>query len=103
MSADLDLVPPFKHGELLTIQRQVDGKNVMMFVRVTDPCSLYVNRLSSSKKPEARLTINGWIKSWGESPYADGRVENQRQAINRLLKHLQEHCTDEECQHRIGE
>jgi hypothetical protein len=99
MGQELDLLPAFKDGEILTIQRTVDGKNVMMVVVVQEPCSIGIHD-GTTKKPIARLTVNGWMRVWGESSYADGRVERQRVAIDRLVNHLIKHCTDPDCPHR---
>lgn len=85
-----ELLPEFKEGETLIIQRNVNGKNVLMTVVVKDPCSLSPDRMVLT----ARMGI------WGESPYADGRVETQRRSIDRLLNHLLEHCTDPDCPSR---
>ena len=98
MASDIKLLAPFEEGEIVTIQRTVDGQNVLMVVVVRDPCSL--SSQGTTKKPEARVTLNGWSQTWGVSTYADARVERQRQSIERLLAHLQVHCVDAECPHR---
>lgn len=72
---DPSLLPLFQAGELLTIQRDVRGQNVLMQVEVREPSSIGPNTM--------RLTAN--MKLWGVSSYADGRVEMQRRSINRLV------------------
>lgn len=74
------LLPLFTPGELLTIQRTVNGQNVLMFVEAMDPCSIGARG----------LTLKARIKRFGVSSYADGRVETQRQSIDRLMLRLNE-------------
>lgn len=92
LAGDKSLLPVFKAGEALTIQRTVDGKNVLMSVIVTDPCSLSARR----------MTLTAVVRQWGVSSYADGRVANQAASIARLLKHLQAHCWSADCPHRTA-
>jgi hypothetical protein len=97
LSRELDLIPPFVDGETLTIQRSVNGQNVLMIVVVREPCSLAPPK---AKKDNARIMLNGWVPNWGVSAYADARVSRQAASIERLLTHLQKHCMDNECPHR---
>ena len=98
MSNEVDLLAPFKDGEVVTIQRTVGGKNVLMVVTIQDPCSLSAQ--GSPERLTARVTLNGWSRVWGVSHYADARVERQAQSINRLLAHVQAHCMNPDCRHR---
>lgn len=95
MANEMDLLPPFSDGEMLTIQRavKVGGKmrNVLIHVLVL-PDKSWVNN--------SRLFVEAQVSSWGESSYADGRVATQAASITRLTNHLQEHCTDPDCPHR---
>ena len=77
---DLDLIPVFAEGEILLIQRTVSHKNVLMVVEVRNPCTLTADR----------MVLTAVVKNWGISPYADGRIQNQRDTIDRLMKLLQE-------------
>lgn len=86
-----ELLPEFKEGETLTIQRNVNGKNVLMTVIVSEKCCI----LSLD-----RMVLTARMGIWSESPYADGRVDTQRRSIDRLLYHLLEHCTDPACPSR---
>jgi len=76
LQGDPDLLPVFRAGENLTIQRDVKGQNVLMVVEARDPCSL---------GPHMML-LRATMKTWGVSSYADGRVAAQRDSIDRLLK-----------------
>lgn len=73
------LLPPFMAGESLTIQRNVDGKNVLMVVAAQDPCAL---------GPRAMI-LRATPKMWGVSSYADGRVDRQQRSITRLVEERQ--------------
>jgi hypothetical protein len=70
------LLPVFKPGEELTIQRSVDGQNVLMFVQAVDPCSIGRNG----------LILKARMRKYGVSSYADGRVETQYRTITRLME-----------------
>lgn len=70
-----NLLPLFKAGETLVIQRTVEGENVLMWVEVVDPCSI---------SPSA-MNLRAKILKYGTSAYADGRVDNQKRALDRLM------------------
>ena len=76
LQGDPDLLPVFRAGETLTIQRDVKGRNVLMVVEARDPCSL---------GPHMML-LRATMKTWGVSSYADGRVAAQRDSIDRFVK-----------------
>lgn len=76
MARERELLPLFTEGEALTIQRNVNGKNVLMSVVVRDP---------SSVGPDGMRLIANMV-TWGESSYADGRVANQKEALDRLME-----------------
>lgn len=92
MANELDLLEAFRAGEVLVVQRTVQGKNVLMVmeVRGTPTLALGVDK----------VILHARLKTWGVSSYADERVDRQHRAIERLLKHLQNHCTDSDCPHR---
>jgi hypothetical protein len=92
MAKEKEWLPPFRAGETLIIQRTVNGRNVLLVVEARDPCAL----------GEKGMTLRAHVKTWGTSGYADERVARQREAIDRLLNHLQQHCTDSDCPHRAG-
>lgn len=73
------LLPPFKAGESLTIQRNVGGQNVLMVVTAEDPCALGPRNMILRAKPTM----------WGISSYADGRVDRQQRSITRLVAERQ--------------
>lgn len=76
---DPALLPVFKAGEVVILQRTVRGQNVMMVIEVEDPCSISQNR----------IVLTGRFKTWGVSSYADGRVSTQRDALDRLTAERQ--------------
>jgi hypothetical protein len=76
MAGELELLQELKEGETVIIQRDVDGKNVIMVVVVRDPCTLTPDR----------IVLTGRLGTWGTSSYADGRVARQYASINRLLE-----------------
>lgn len=80
LKADPDLLPLFEAGETLTIQRNVGGRNVLMYVTVKDACSIGPNG----------MVIRAALNLIGESSYADGRVARQAAAISRLQERLEE-------------
>lgn len=69
------LLPLFKAGEMLTVQRTVNGQNVLMFVEAEQ---------ASAIGPRM-LTLRARIRQYGPSPYADGRVSRQKETIDRLM------------------
>lgn len=80
MANEPELIPVLEWGETLTIQRNVNGKNVLMVVAIHGPCTM----------SRDKIIINARPLTWGESGYADGRVDRQRQSIDRLLARLEE-------------
>lgn len=76
---NMALIPEFAAGEMLTVQRNVNGQNVLMFVEVREPCTLTADR----------MVLTAGMKQWGVSAYADARVARQGESINRLLEELQ--------------
>lgn len=76
MPNELELLPAFVTGEALTIQRNVNGQNVLMAVVVRDPSSLGASG----------MRLSATIRTWGVSPYADGRVDRQKRIIDRLMR-----------------
>lgn len=92
MVKELELIPPFKEGEILIVQRTVDGKNVFMFATLTGDA---FDHLSQDE-----ICFTGRLDTWGSSSHADGQIARQVESINRLLSHLQAHCLDDSCPHR---
>lgn len=76
---DPALLPVFTAGETVTIQRNVRGQNVLMFAEIEDPCSISVRG----------MVLRAKLKTWGVSSYADGRVANQKDSIDRLVAERQ--------------
>lgn len=74
LKTDPDLLPVFIEGELLTIQRTVNDKNVLMFVEAEAPCSLTPHK----------MILRANLKLIGVSSYADGRVARLKGALDRL-------------------
>lgn len=72
---DPALLPLFEAGESLTIQRNVNGQNVLMVVEAVDPCAI---------SPRS-LILKARMVTWGTSSYADGRVSRQAATIERLM------------------
>lgn len=82
MAREPELIPPLEPGEILLIQRTVNGQNILMVVTIDDH-KLVI--------PDS-FKIFGRLDTWGVSSYADGRVQRQAESIDRLLAHLQAHC-----------
>lgn len=93
MAREMNLIPPFKAGETLIIQRTVDKQNVLMFVVIENDDGM-INMDAN------RLSLDARLDTWGVSSFADGRVMRQAESIDRLVTHLQAHCVDPECPHR---
>ena len=75
-AGDRSLLPVWKAGEHVTIQRDVNGQNVLMWCRVEDPCTL----------GPTGMVLRAKIVRHGVSSYADGRVANQHETITRLME-----------------
>lgn len=80
LGGDAELLPVWKDGETVIIQRTVNGQNVLMVVVVRDPSSL---------GPRG-MVLKGDLKKWGTSSYADGRVANQKASLDRLMAERQQ-------------
>lgn len=81
------LLPVFHPGEIVTVMRTVATKSVVMVVNVQDPCVL----------GQGQITLSGRLLQYGVTPFADGKVANQADSINRLLAHLRVHCPGLTC------
>lgn len=75
-------VPTPKRGEIVTVTHVADGKSYGTAIRV-----------ASVSFEGTRIVIMGQVSA-GPKELAgiDARLDNQKQAIDRLLAHLKEHC-----------
>lgn len=83
---------PFREGEYVEIHRTLpNGRRTIMFVLAHAASSL----------ERHRMQLSAQVVSFGETPFADGRVARQYESIQHLLRHLEQHCSNSSCPHRF--
>lgn len=89
MAKEPELIPDLQEGEILLIQRSVGKANVVMVVTVKQG-SLFKDG----------IVLQAMLDTWGSTPHADAQIGRQKEAIDRLLRHVQAHCVDPLCEFR---